>query len=689
MAELNYAKKRLQPIIDKYGIDTENDKVFQSIITLFNGQTDYQIWGLKVVYSRATTLDDLIFLKEWANSNPTEISQLSQKNLVSYKNASEIAQLHKEIANINAYHLVKNVIATFNTDQRNLLKTHVLDKVTSPIASLENSTFAKFFDVATQFNTLPKHRKESAIILMSALRNFSELMKFMKNTLQEEYTWDREDMLSFAQRNCPDAEVCFDNGKDIVILRVGSFETVEKLCGKGRTAWCLTREKRYFKQYTEENENAQQFAFFNFSLPEKDELAHVGFSVNPRRGINYAHSTKNHNMMGHGVHVNGENWSINRLLSHHSIPKSAYIRLKQLQNYKWDKGDFLRKMQSFSDVKIIDLNDGRIAIPLDNDRIWDFILGHTLSVRFSGNNNSKFFAVIDFSKDLNDEHSIILVHFSKDAYGVLSIKAIADAYGVNNTEKRGLLQKHNLDENAFIGSVVIAPNILLHKYIDEGNIAAAIKLLNENEEIDPNHMFLNNLPIIKSLTCADKDLFNAISNHPKFDTGVTEAFGEPYAQFLLLYLQSNVIEQNKAIEPYLAMCESIIENEKYDKNRQDFNGDTLLHLACESTPELLPIVRNLVARPDINVNLTNVFGYTPLDIALETRNIEAVKVLLTRPDIEINDATKNLAQKFCNINLDEMRVTMQNPDAMREQATQDVPEEYSDLFARAFSGSQK
>ena len=675
MAELIYAKKRLQPMIDKFGIDPATDKVFQSIITLFNEQTDYQMWGIKLVYTRATSLDNLVLIKNWADANPTEIQHLSLKNLVLYKNTADIVKLHNEIASIDAYHCVKNALNTFNTEQRNLLKDFFLSPVEdAPYKALNLKRFNDFYKKVSAFVKLPEHRKNKFITLMSAVRNVEEIMVHINKALEETYEWNREDMLAYAQRNCPNAEVCYDKD-NVVILRLDSFNSAQKLCGNGRTSWCLTRESSYFRRYTEENNYAQQFALFNFNHKEQHELAHVGFSVRPDQGINYAHSTLNHNMMS-DIDVNGVRWNIHKLLDHLKIPKSSYVRLRKLTNYKWDLKEFIKKYSNHTQDKVIELPDGRIAVPLTNNTIKDFVVNHTLIRNLPNDSTHQLFAILDFSKNYNDENALLVVSFSKDLYGSLSLSSLHESYGNKVTEPK-LIREYNIDDSLFVKSNELSPDILLHKLIDEDNIEVAIKLLAENKDIDPNTMFYNNLPIIKAIMKADAKLFAAITDHDKFDMNLTEGFGEPYAHFALLYMQSYAQDKSKDTKPYVEMCMSLLSNDKYDNSRQDSLGDTVLHTACESGKDALPIVEFLVHDPSVDVNAVNMWGYAPIDVAIETQNMDAVRILLKHPNIEIRKETQDLAK---SIGLD-IKALFEEIKSTSDKTS----EEYEKLFANAFS----
>lgn len=678
MAELNYAKKRLQPIIEKFGINPETDQVFQSIIVLFDGQTDYQMWGVKIVFSKAASLDTLIAIKEWADSHPTEISSLSLKNLVSYKTSSDMSKLMKEMASLDGFQTVKNFINTFNTAQRGILKTRFISPVeTAPYNAFGNKEFYKFFKLVNSFCKLPSHRKQKFVVLMSAVNSVDDILKHLKSALEASYDWNREDFLLYLQNNCPGSEICFDKD-NVVITRLDSFDTAKKLCGSSRTSWCLTRENRFFNQYTSDAGGASQFAIFDFNKKEDHQLAHVGFTVHPERGITNAHSTSNHSMIG-DITIDGSRWNIHKVLSHHNVPKTAYIRLKPLRNFKWDKADFIKKLSGKfnGSAKITELADGRLVIPLDNGSIRNFVIDHTLIHNLPSNNEtSQVFAVLDFSKEANDENSLICVVFSKDIYGTLSFNDLFECFGSHSSDRKKY-EARNLNDEMFIGSAQIDISVLLHKYIDQENIDAAIKLLKEHEgEVNPNKVFYNNLPIIKAILKGRLDLFYALTEHPKFDWNLVEGFGEPYVHFIMLYLGANIQTKGKEPKPYLEMAMHFLKNEKYNKLALDGLKSNLIHGACEAGQICLPLLDYLLTIPELDVNAKNDIGLTPLDTAIEFDNKAAVDVLMSLPNIVVSNETKELARMH-NIDLGKK----EEPN----EPTVVNSDEYEDLFARVFS----
>lgn len=69
------------------------------------------------------------------------------------------------------------------------------------------------------------------------------------------------------------------------------------------------------------------------------------------------------------------------------------------------------------------------------------------------------------------------------------------------------------------------------------------------------------------------------------------------------------------------------------------SSDTALHIICnygpDNTPEIMEVVKKILQR-QLNINIQNIKGETPLHIAIARRNVEMVKLLLKVPNIDIN-----------------------------------------------------
>ena len=70
---MNYSKKQLQPLIDKFQINPETNKLFIGIIEMFDNQPNYQVWAVKMIFNKIITIDELKMIHDWADANKTMI----------------------------------------------------------------------------------------------------------------------------------------------------------------------------------------------------------------------------------------------------------------------------------------------------------------------------------------------------------------------------------------------------------------------------------------------------------------------------------------------------------------------------------------------------------------------------------------------------------------------------------------
>ena len=88
---MTYNKKQMQPLIDKYAINPETNKLFTSVCEMFDGQPNYQIWAVKMVFSKSLDMDQLEAIHEWVTKNQTLVKSLEKQNIVSYSTKNAIS----------------------------------------------------------------------------------------------------------------------------------------------------------------------------------------------------------------------------------------------------------------------------------------------------------------------------------------------------------------------------------------------------------------------------------------------------------------------------------------------------------------------------------------------------------------------------------------------------------------------
>ena len=537
---MTYSKKQMTPLIEKYGINPETNQLFIKICEMFDGQPNYQLWGVKVIFSKVVDMDTLESIKTWTDNNQTLVQKLAKQNIIPYSTKSDIAQLRKEMDCLSKFAFVKNIIEQFNTSQRKMLNSYIDSQNLTSTNINSSAHFKSLHDCFCKFVNLPAERKANFIKKNSAIHDMSTLLQHIHEAIQTSYEWNREDLLAFAKNNTPDSSVIFDNGKNIVILQVKSFDSSAKLCAGGRTSWCITTSDGQWKNYVTSKGN-DQFFFFDFSKPEKDELAHIGFTVNKDNGIVHAHSTTDRALVGNGIDYNHKTVNIQKAFKMANVSYGSFMP-KKTMGYEWKMENILQMVKTHKNDFAIAFSDkNRIIINVLSNKGLKMLCGHTYISLGNYNvedNKSYFYALMDFNLDKSDDNSIVAIYFTKDQYGTPSLSKILDMYGADMT-KDGYLGSIGIGTDDYLHRENISPDILLHKLIDEGDEKGAIKLINDNADtIDINYSFNNRIPVYSAMQNKMFDLMSLIIKSAKFKTSIDDEFAEPLFNSLLYFYSS-------------------------------------------------------------------------------------------------------------------------------------------------------
>ena len=686
-----FSKKQLLPLITKYDIKVESNQVFNKIVNLFPNQTNYQIWAIKSVYgANGTQISDIVRIKEWADTHANDIKNLSKGNIVAYKTAEDIAYLLKEMDGINRINTIKHSISKFNTRQRNMLTEDLFAEVDSPYAAYASNKLKEWENIFKQMETLVPHRKEKLISTASAIDNMALMKSHISSALSASYSWNREDMLSFMQRNAPDCNVVFDKD-NVVVISVPSFNSSKLLCGNGRTGWCLTREDSYFRQYVTSYHDAKQYFLFDFNKREDNDLAHIGFTVRRSAGITNAHSTMNRNMLGTGITVDGQHINIKNALSRVGVTEDVYISFEPLNNYKWNYGSIIEFINQNNGAQVAYADGNRIICKISSGNALSKLIGHTFistSTVDVSNKNNNIFLLMDTSKEIKASNSYVLMAFAKDKYEYDELTSVINGYG-NKLNSSEFLESEKLTVSTFFKRKPINPNIMLHKLIDEDKEAEIVSLINANADtIDVNYQFNQSVPIFRVIEKGMVDAFKAIINSKTFDINTCDVFGDNLLQSLIYNYNVNgsqtLSQKDKNISE---MINSILDCESFDFNWRDMNFDTALITSC-ARKELAWITDVLVHNPKVNINLVNDVRRTALSTAIRARNTEAISILGIRPDLVVS---KDDYSNAYNFGLDLSALLHPNLNMEIAPEATHVPEadssliyDISEIFAKAF-----
>jgi hypothetical protein len=655
---MTYNKKQMQPLIDKFQINPETNRLFCNIIEMFDNQPNYQIWAVKGVFGKTFEYETLAKIHDWAVLNQNLIKSLEKKNIVSYSTKAAISQLLHEMTALDNVAIIKDIISHFNTEQKKMLTEAILPRELNGLEAYNNSLVKTWGGIFTKFDRLPSSRKNNFYTKASGIRDVAELQGLIKDALEATYRWDKEDLLAYLENNTKDVEVVFNQGP-YVIIRVPNFEMSKKLCGGGRTQWCLTMERDHWNNYVGRYSGSpdcdrEQYFMFDFNRRETDPFAHIGFTIQKGSGIVEAQSCDNKPMMS-DLDNGREKLNIHTALAAAGAKMSTFIHLNKNAEFKWSIESLLEMVKK---------NPGLFAIAFEKDNRYVLncltfdgvkkLAGHTM-VRIGNypvDNNNKIYVMLDMNLPVNDDKAVIVMRYVKDQYGDVTLKDSRDLF--NADLKNGkYLSEIGISPNDFLNREAIDPSVMLHKLIDEHDEIGAIKLIEENmDTIDVNYEFNMRMPVFSALNASMFKLFSKMVTHPKFNSKVEDGFGETLLQSLLYMYSAEEISSSSEDEKSLCdMIQTITDNETFDFNARDLNGDTALTIVCEY-PKMAWVAKKLIANRSVDVNQDNEFGFSPLSVCISHNNLDVLKELGKRPDLKITDKDKEAAKKS-GINLDE------------------------------------
>jgi hypothetical protein len=659
---MTYNKKQMQPLIDKYFINPTTNKLFIKICEMFDGQANYQTWGVKMVFSLALPFTDLEKIHTWIKENANSISKLEKKNIVAYSNKTNAAILLKEIEGINKLNVIKEAISHFNTDQRKMLTKELLDKEITPLKAYSNSEIKKWCEIFKSFNKKPMHRRNKFYSTCSAIKEIEALKIAITNVLKESYSWDKDDLLSYMEDNTKDCNIIF-NKDNYVIVEVPSFQSSQKLCGNGRTGWCLSREASFFRSYVTSYAARKQYFLFDFNRKEADAFAHVGFTVDFTCGrVVEAQTSHNKGMMDKFTQGK-ESISIHDIFHNLGIDMGLFMQIKDL-GFEWNLSNVVQMAkdnpQHFS---IAYEKDGIILIRiLTTDGFKKltnktFIRVDSFTNSFSNYNGGKqsTYILMDFNRPLSDKMAMIAIETYDDAYGQTLFNYAANIFNTSMDENafKTFLKDVKIDFNDLFKQKEINPSVLLHKYIDNYEELEAIKLIEkEKGNIDVNFEFRGRIPVFSALSHRMYQLFETIVQQKGFNSKIENGFGETLLDSLL-YIYGNEGEHlcKEEKEKMEKMICAMLNSPFYNFNEKDENNDVAINVACEHKNEVW-VVEGLASNMFVDVNVVNDFGFTALSNCLRAQNLDALKIIGMRRDLVVRDEDVELSRKM-QINLDE------------------------------------
>ena len=644
----------MQPLITKYGIDVDTDKIFQKIIKMYDNKHNYQFWAINAVFGNKIEFGKLEEIFKWTENNHMMIKKLSKKNIVNYSSKEDFNQLLKEIKGIEMINTIKNSAKKFNTDQRRILfDTFKLNSIT-PIEAYENTDIKVWSNVFDKFESLPESRKNNFINSASAFRDLDMFLSRIKDTLKESYAWEKNNFLSFVVKTVPYCPIIVNQGP-IVILEIPGFGESHILCGNGRTNWCIAYQESSWNSYSNKKPTYHQFFMFDFSKEETDQLAHIGFTIDEDDGIVYAHSTENDNLLN-GIEYNGEIMTLSMALSMANIKMSQIMPRKKLKYFKWEYNSIISfvKKDNSKNFSLVYAKDNKIIIrvlsPIGDDMLLSGAFCNKSRIKNYLQYNNEVYVAFNLDKDYMDNESTFVLMFKPDEYGILNLYNCFNTYNISYNGSR-CLKNLGFSTNDFIKQKRINPSILLHKYLNEYNEDKAIEIIDKNDkDLDVNYSFL--IEKKPAFVALNNHLFKALKKivtHPNFDASTTDPFGVSILTNLFFILATEECTDEKDKILIKETIEYILENDKFDLNFKESTSDTPINIAC-LYPKLSWIVEKMANNDKVNINIENSSHFTPLETAIRSNNINAIKILCKRPDLIVsNEDIVNARLKRINL----------------------------------------
>ena len=272
--------KMIRSLTDKYGYSLQ-DQVSMRIFMYTEGSKNFYMWAINTYFQNNTSLSTIKRIMSWNESYSQLIKKLGKNTITAYTSGNDMLVLSEEISKLRKEKRVNDVINSFNTAQKRLLKNVELSE-------RDKSTLAKFY-------RLSEAKKVNFIRKMSTIEDFDELMRQMRHITSTHFEWSKESFMDFL-RNVEGIryEIVFEDS-DVVLLKVVDYETIKHLAKT--TNWCISKNKTYWNQYVEQQSDTTQYMVFDFSKKEDDLLSIIGFTTKYNRGITHAHDFANNDMV--------------------------------------------------------------------------------------------------------------------------------------------------------------------------------------------------------------------------------------------------------------------------------------------------------------------------------------------------------------------------------------------------------
>lgn len=397
------ANKKQMPNATKYA--NINCAFFNYIFAISSGSKNFFFWAINAYFKAHTSIYLIENILRWNDKYNQLQSKLKKGTITAYTSSSDIFNLIREMTNLRRDKRANDVINSFNTSQKKLLKG----------VSLTD----RDYETLSKFGKLSAKKKSNFIRKMSTIEDPAEILRQMSFLADIHFEWNKESFLDYYKNmdnfNC---ELVMERG-NMVLLKVKDYEAIKRLAKS--TNWCISKDKKYWNEYVGINGDSTQYVLFDFSKKEDDNLSIVGFTTVHDRGITHAHDFQNRNIMGSKLSKNMLN--IKSFVNKHIDCNNIYgvldkygVSLSDIVSYEpflyeWNRDsmfNFLEKCVSFDDYYVIADDGDKVALIIESNKARYFF-GDTFMDNFSCSLNAGecYIVFADFTKNSNNPDKLI------------------------------------------------------------------------------------------------------------------------------------------------------------------------------------------------------------------------------------------------------------------------------------------
>lgn len=394
---VNGNKKLLSPIFAK--CCSKDDAIAHYFYTLCHDAPNLFAWAMNNTFKYGESLATLTSLIKWFKRYGSNSGKLSKGSITSYNN-EQIALLENEAYKLRSEKRAKDVINTFNTTQKKLMKGVTLTP--------------KHIITLSRFSNLSNAKKTNFIQKMSTIEDVDEIFTQMAYISNVHFEWNKDAFMNYIKNTTDEVVNCdivFDKN-NVVVVKAKTYDTIKNLAKN--TNWCISKNKRYWNEYVEHRSRASQYVIFNFNKKEDDELSIVGFTVDSGKGITNAHSFTNNNLMGESTDYCVDTWlrtanNINDIINILGIPRESFMTQRK-SRFPWNKEGFFHFLEHCieKNYEVISDNDNKVVLTTSSKNIRFFFGKEYENVyEYGVNEKSKHFLFIDFNKREDDVSRVI------------------------------------------------------------------------------------------------------------------------------------------------------------------------------------------------------------------------------------------------------------------------------------------